>query len=105
MSSTVSLPPYSMLATTPLYESNGVVVPGLMRPVVLPDYSDSVYTVTLAGERRLDLISELHYGTPDLWWVIASVNGLVDALAGVRVGTELRIPLKSRLAQTGILTV
>lgn len=103
--STVTLPPFSMLAKTPFYDIDGVITPGLVRPVVLPDFSDVVYTVTLAGERRLDLISALHYGTPNLWWVIASVNNLVDGLAGVRVGTELRIPLKSRLAQTGILNI
>lgn len=99
----VELAPFSMLMTTPLYEVGGVVVPGLMTAPVVPHSSDTVYTVTVAGERRLDLISSLFYGTTRLWWVIASVNGLTDPLAGVAHGSQIRIPRKERLADLGIM--
>lgn len=76
-----------------------------MVPAVLPDSTDQVYTVTLAGERRLDLIAYMFYGASELWWVVALVNGLKDPLVGVKYGTQLRIPLKSRLAGLGILNI
>lgn len=100
-----TLPPYSMLAATPLYESDHLVVPGLVvSPVVAAD-SDSAYVVVQAVENRLDLISTAFYGVPNLWWVIAAVNNLVDPLADVMTGTTLRIPDKARLARDGLLTV
>ena len=71
MDQRVTLPPFSMLSKTPIYSVKGLVVTGLLNPPVGPDVSDTLYRVTLAGERRLDLISQLHYGTPELWWVIS----------------------------------
>ena len=94
-----------MLSKTPIYSVKGLVVTGLLNPPVGPDVSDTLYRVTLAGERRLDLISQLHYGTPELWWVIALVNNLIDPIAGVASGSDIRIPLRSRLSALGILNV
>ena len=86
-----------MFSKTPVYDVNGVIVFGLQQPVVLPAIGDEIYTVTLPLENRLDKISTLFYGTPTLWWAIAQVNNLVDVLIGVPVGTQLRIPNRSRL--------
>jgi hypothetical protein len=105
MDQRVTLPPFSMLSQTPIYSVNGNIVTGLLNPPIVPDASDTLYRVTLAGERRLDLISQLHYGTPELWWVIALVNNLIDPIAGVASGAEIRIPLRSRLSALGILNV
>ena len=99
----VRLPAYSMFQATPNYVVNGYPVWGLMRPVIFPDPTDQVFTMTMAGQRRLDLVSYVFYQVPDLWWVIAEVNGLVDPLVGVAAGSTLRIPLKSRLATLGLL--
>ena len=105
MDQRVTLPPFSMLSKTPIYSVKGLVVTGLLNPPVGPDVSDTLYRVTLAGERRLDLISQLHYGTPELWWVISLVNNLIDPIAGVASGSDIRIPLRSRLSALGILNV
>ena len=105
MDQRVTLPPFSMLSKTPIYSVKGLVVTGLLNPPVGPDVSDTLYRVTLASERRLDLISQLHYGTPELWWVISLVNNLIDPIAGVASGADIRIPLRSRLSALGILNV
>jgi hypothetical protein len=105
MDQRVTLPPFSMLSKTPIYSVKGLVVTGLLNPPVGPDVSDTLYRVTLAGERRLDLISQLHFGTAELWWVIALVNNLIDPIAGVASGADIRIPLRSRLSALGILNV
>jgi nucleoid-associated protein YgaU len=93
----VQLPPFSMFAKTPIYSVNGVIVPGLMQPVILPATGDSIYTVTLPAANRLDKISNFFYNTPLLWWAIAQVNNLVDPFLDIPVGTQLRIPQRSRL--------
>jgi hypothetical protein len=100
----VSLPAFTMFGDTPVYSVDGEVLFGLMRDSVIPDPSDQIYIVTQAGERRLDAISSLFYGTPKLWWVVALVNRLIDPLLGATVGTRLRIPTKQRLSQEGILS-
>ena len=110
----IELPPYSMFSATPAYEGvsaeiegvrQNVIVFGLMADAVVPDASDTLYAVPQAGEGRLDLISQQHYGTPELWWVLASVNNIVDPLVGVVAGQVVRIPQKERLAANGILSV
>jgi nucleoid-associated protein YgaU len=101
----VELPAYSMFATTPVYEVGGEIVFGLMKDVIVPDPSDTLYTVGPADVPRLDLISYRFYGTPALWWVIARVNDIVDALSGIPLNTQIRIPTKARLASEGILNV
>jgi len=101
----IELPAYSMFATTPVYDVAGDIVFGLMADVVVPDLSDQLFVVPLAGVNRLDLISDEFYGTPSLWWVIARVNNIQDALVAVPVGTTIRIPTKDRLASLGVLNV
>lgn len=105
----VQLPPFSMWSATPIYEVNGpdgpIIAFGLLQDAAVADPTDSLYTVPQAGVRRLDLISHVFYGVPDLWWVIARVNNLTDPLTAVPVGTVLRIPAKARLAQEGLLGV
>jgi len=101
----IELTNYSMFAETPIYEVGGEIVLGLMRDVVVPDNSDVLYNVPPGGTHRLDLISNEHYGTPHLWWVIARVNNLIDPLVGVVSGAIIRVPTRARLASEGILNV
>lgn len=102
----VELPRYSMFATTPIYDLGGDnVVFGLMQPAVVQSDSDELWTVPSAGVPRMDLLSSNFYGTTHLWWVIASVNNILDPLVSVPAGTRIRIPTKVRLAAEGILNV
>jgi len=105
----VQLPPFSMFPLTPIYESQAdgedVIVFGLLQDVIVPDPTDIVFTMPVAGAVRLDLISQNFYGVPDLWWVIARVNDLLDPLVGIATGTRIRVPTKARLAQEGLLSV
>lgn len=103
MNGHVTLPTYSMFTTTPVYEVDGEFVFGLRRESVLPHATDDLWKTTQAAENRLDLVSELFYGVPNLWWVIAAVNNITDPLTGVPAGTQLRIPKAERLADEGIL--
>ena len=103
-----------MFSTTPVYDGvevevegvrQKVIVFGLMVEAVNPDASDVLYTVPQAGEGRLDLISQQFYGTPELWWVVAVVNNVLDPLVGFVAGQIIRVPKKERLASEGVLSV
>jgi hypothetical protein len=98
-----------MFAQTPVYEVEAdegkLVVFGLLQDVIVPDPSDTLYTTPIGALFRLDLISQSFYGVPDLWWVIARVNGILDPLVGAARGQVLRIPTPARLAKEGILNV
>ena len=110
----IELPSYSMFSATPAYDGivaeiegvrQSIIVFGLMVPAVVADASDVLYTIPQAGEGRLDLVSQQWYGVPDLWWVVAVVNNVVDPLTAFPAGTQIRIPTKERLAAEGILNV
>lgn len=103
-----------MFSATPAYDGinaeiegvqQSIIVFGLMVPAVVADSSDVLYTIPQAGEGRLDLVSQQFYGVPDLWWVVAVVNNVVDPLTAFPVGTRVRVPTKERLAAEGILNV
>jgi len=99
----IKVPDFSMFQATQAYIVDGVPVWGLMRPKVMPDDSDQVFTMTEAGQNRLDLVSAVFYQTPGLWDAIATVNNLFDPLMGAAQGSTLRIPTKNRLASMGLL--
>lgn len=103
-----------MNSRTPVHEidvdqsvdpSGKLVVFGLMREPVVKASSDTVFRIPQGMESRLDLISNKFYGTPDLWWVVAMVNDLLDPLTGFSLNQEIRMPTRARLAQEGVLTV
>ena len=113
-STRIELHPYSMFGATPVYDGIAVEVEGVRQKVILfgmmvdsvvADATDEIFRVPAGGDARLDLIAQKFYGVPDLWWVIALVNNILDPLVGAPVGTNIRIPAKSRLASEGILTV
>lgn len=102
----IELPNYSMFSKTPVYDlGSDTVVFGLMQPAVVPDNTDELWVVPSAGVPRLDLLANDFYGTPQLWWVLASVNNILDPLVSVPTGTGIRVPTKTRLAAEGILNV
>lgn len=41
---------------------------------------------------RLDLLAELYYNRPDLWWFILDHNPEINDPANIPAGTVLRIP-------------
>ena len=94
-----------MFGETPVYEVNGQLVFGLMVDVIVPDPTDFRHTVGVNEANRLDILSTKFYGTPELGWVIARVNNLVDPMEGFAVRQEIRIPSKDRLASKGLLNV
>lgn len=46
---------------------------------------------------RCDLISQEYYGTPELWWFVASVNNLKSN--NIQAGTQLRVPISTEQAK------
>lgn len=95
---TVALPEQSMFVNTPVYRlADGTVVFGLRQPVALPAAGDSLVPVAGVNENRLDIISSSVYGTPSFWWAIADCSAVVDPLAEILTGRQLRVPAASRL--------
>ena len=81
--------------------SNSKILSGPNGEVILETYefeeirehpADDTHLVSSGEELNLPLISDQHYGTPDLWWVIATANDLYDVLDELQPGTVLRIP-------------
>jgi len=64
----------------------------------LPDVQESNSdTLLIATEGdRCDLLAATYYGTPELWWFVATVNKLSGN--NIPVGTQLRIPVTAAQA-------
>lgn len=62
---------------------------------VLPEPDDLIITAN-EGD-RLDALASKFYGSPRLWFVIASVNNLTKGSMHIKPGTQLRIPSRSRI--------
>lgn len=96
-SSQVQLGNYSMFIRTPVYNVNNTIVFGLRREVVAPDPTDSIVTVTQPMVGDLSILAYELYGTPELWWVIAEMNQILDPMTEVVEGLQLRVPTRDRL--------
>jgi hypothetical protein len=59
---------------------------------------DINYTVENFFAHRLDLIAEMFFHEPRLWWVIAQYNNILDPVGEISAGCILRIPSKNRLS-------
>lgn len=57
----------------------------------IPIFSDDVLYQVKTGD-RIDMISNVYYGTPHLWWVIAAANSLELLPAELNDDLVLRIP-------------
>lgn len=67
-------------------------------PTIGPANDDVRYVV--ARRDRIDLISTAFYETPDLWWIIASRNGLRLMPSDLYEGQNLFIPSSARVFNT-----
>lgn len=50
------------------------------------------HTVNQEEENDLPLIAFNIYGDEDLWWILAQINNIVNPLADVTVGMDLKVP-------------
>lgn len=48
--------------------------------------------VPVGYAHRPDLISNIFYGTPSLWWLLLVVNKISDPFEGLNVGDQIKIP-------------
>lgn len=74
----------------------GVQVFTATRPTKIQERSDDIIVTANEGD-RLDNLAAKFYGSPKLWFVIASVNNLNNGSMHIPVGTRVRIPVKSRV--------
>tara|TARA_Y100000034_G_C6864867_1_gene394063 strand:+ start:401 stop:700 length:300 start_codon:yes stop_codon:yes gene_type:complete len=58
------------------------------------DYSKNskIGFVPAGFEHRPDMISNLFYGTPGLWWKLMEANNIVDPFEGFNVNDRIIIP-------------
>lgn len=64
--------------------------------------SDRYHMVNEQTENRLDIISQLYYGTPTFWWAIAQANAsTLFNVFDIPRGTKLRIPEMTSLYADG----
>ena len=64
----------------------------------LPDVQESNNDTLLIATQgdRCDLLATTYYGTPELWWFVATTNKLSST--NLPVGTQLRIPVTAEKA-------
>ena len=66
------------------------------RPTKIEARIDDLIITVNEGD-RMDLLANKFYGSPKLWFVIASVNNLTNGSMHIPVGTQIRIPAKNRI--------
>ena len=54
--------------------------------------NNSIGYVPAGYEHRPDLISNLFYGTPNLWWLILETNNIEDPFESLNVGDRILFP-------------
>ena len=64
----------------------------------LPDVQENNSDILLIATEgdRCDLLATTYYGTPELWWFVATTNKLSGN--NIPVGTQLRIPVSAAQA-------
>ena len=86
-----------MYQRTPVYNLDGVAVPGLRVPVVYEDPSDRHYVVDQLHAGRWDLLAHELLGDAELWWVLCDLNKVMDPQASPLAGDRIRVPALQRL--------
>jgi hypothetical protein len=71
----------------------------LLQTVIVPDNLPAGYyeQYNVVYGDTWPLISYKNYQTPNLWWLIVSVNGIINPTEQPQTGTQIRI-LKSQFA-------
>jgi len=64
--------------------------------LVLPPAADDII-IQITSPDRLDKLAQEFYGTPELWWVIASLNSIKGTYV-IPSNTIIRIPTRSRIS-------
>lgn len=85
---------YALGGTT---ETSSFAIEWWDRNLLARDVSDIIYAVEKKYEGRPDLLGYLFYGEPQLWWVFAQYNGIVDPIGELVEGKILYIPLIERV--------
>ena len=68
------------------------------------DPRDQIHTLSHEDMGRLDIISNIYYRTPLLWWLLAEVNNIYNPFIPLPVGYQLRIPsIESLYGNGGML--
>jgi hypothetical protein len=103
VATTLSLRPDTRYKDTRVYDDDGVVSFALLEPPpeLVAAADDIVHMVQEHEVGFLDKIAANYYGTgyEKLWWVIALVNGVIDAETELFPGARIRIPQRSRVVQ------
>ena len=72
------------------------------RRIIPQSIEDKFYIVTDITANRLDMIAQIYYNNPNLWWVIAEANPeLRFNPYNVPRGTSVRIPSTTTLYKSG----
>ena len=77
------------------YSKNGITRIGTSNRPTFEEKNSDILLIAVDGD-RCDLLSAEYYGTPELWWYIASVNNLKSN--NIEAGTQLRVPISTEQA-------
>ena len=81
--------------TTVVVEGEDVFYAIRTTPKFAPRYDDRKVKVVFGDD--LTKLAYRSFGDPSLWWVVADFNDIIDPLADIEPGTELRVPSNTRL--------
>ena len=84
---------HHMVASTGLFKFDGIgTIPLHIKYIKVPDYvnGEISYKIKETDIYRLDNIAYKYYGNPELFWVIMSVNNIIDPF-NIKNGDVLRI--------------
>lgn len=59
----------------------------------LESFQYQVAVVPTTMENRADLIALAAFGTDRLWWLVCTVNGIIDPTTELVAGKQIRIPI------------
>lgn len=63
-----------------------------IQELIFDEDNSRTYIVSDPYIGRLDLISHQAYNTPELWWLLAYVNGIINPMEDMYTGQKLIIP-------------
>lgn len=83
-----------------IIDSDSTVYTESQNTYIIPDRNCTYHQVEIGEEGRLDIIADIHYGDPALYWVIALANNIIDPFI-IIPGTVLKIPQFTALFENG----
>lgn len=82
--------------TLPGLAAPSMVAPWRM-PKIPPSQTDTIITVQMGEEGRLDIIALAVWGRSDWWWVLALANDILNPFEEPVAGDRLRVPTQTRV--------